>query len=144
VYIYTCHTTPYPPPHNKHPNIHNTPNPTNRKVLRLADKGPFWTQMLGPDYGRYIYIGLYIWLWVGGCAFLSFFFPVLPFPIISLQRPHPPIPKTANCDAYWQWNLLYVNNLIDETNDLGQPGMCYPVSWYLGVDFQVKHYTVCV
>jgi hypothetical protein len=28
-------------------------NNTHRKVLALADKGPFWTQMLGPDYGQY-------------------------------------------------------------------------------------------
>ena len=65
--------------------------------------------------------------------------------LTPLPQTNPPTTQPESCDAFWQWNLLYVNNLVSESDpQTGQPGMCYPVSWYLGVDFQVGGWCVCV
>eukprot|EP00095_Tigriopus_kingsejongensis_P011127 maker-scaffold645_size120276-snap-gene-0.39 protein:Tk11127 transcript:maker-scaffold645_size120276-snap-gene-0.39-mRNA-1 annotation:"nuclear pore complex protein nup93" len=41
------------------------------------------------------------------------------------------IDEGTKCAQYWWYNILYINNFIDQSQ------MCMEVSWYLAVDFQL-------
>jgi hypothetical protein len=123
-----------PPSHSEyHTHTHAH---THRKVLGLADKGPFWTQVFQPDYGVCVCVCVCVHVHV------SFFFSpglLLLFSFCSLTHTHTlSLTHTLThthtrthsllhththpdiCQQGWWTNLLYINNFKTFTNNLGQ------------------------
>ncbi|CAD5223902.1 unnamed protein product [Bursaphelenchus okinawaensis] len=64
-------------------------------------------------------------------AFYTFVFSQLDVMVKSPMFLGSPSDKLSSCPTLWQYNLLYINNFMFDSNP------CYIVSWYLATDMQL-------